>query len=53
MVRLETAECGKVKCMVDHVKPITWDKPDHIIFHVGTNDIPSEKDAGDICKTNS
>ena len=23
--------------MVDHVKPIIPDKPDHIIFHVGTN----------------
>ena len=27
------------------------DKPGHIIFHVGTNDIPSEKDAGDIAKS--
>ena len=37
--------------MVDHVKPIIRDKPDHIIFHVGTNDIPSDKDAGDIAKS--
>ena len=36
---------AKVRCMVDHVKPIIRDKPDHIIFHVGTNDIPSDKDA--------
>ena len=43
---------AKVKCMVDHVKPIIRDKPDHIIFHVGTNDIPSDKDAGDIAKIN-
>ena len=37
--------------MVGHVKPIIRDKPDHIIFHVGTNDIPSDKDAGDITKS--
>ena len=42
---------AKVRCMVDHVKPIIQDKPDHIIFHVGTNDIPSDKDAGDIAKS--
>ena len=42
---------AKVRCMVDHVKPIIRDKPDHIIFHVGTNDIPSDKDAGDIAKS--
>ena len=34
-----------------YVKPIIRDKPDHIIFHVGTNDIPSDKDAGDIAKS--
>ena len=27
------------------------DKPDHIIFHVGTNDISLDKDAGDIAKS--
>ena len=37
--------------MVDHVKPIIPDKPDHIIFHVGTNGIPSDEDAGDIAKS--
>ena len=36
---------------IDHVKPIIRDKPDHIIFHVGTNDIPLDKDAGDIAKS--
>ena len=41
----------KVRCMVDHVKPVMRDKPDHIIFHVGTNDIPSDEDAGDIEKS--
>ena len=42
---------ARVRCIVDHVKPIIRDKPDHIIFHVGTNDIPSDKDAGDIAKS--
>ena len=36
--------------MVDHVKPIIRDKPDHIIFHVSTNDIPYDKDAGYVAK---
>ena len=27
------------------------DKPDHIILHVGTNDIPSDKNAEDIVKS--
>ena len=42
---------ARLRCMVGHVKPIIRDKPDHIIFHVGTNDIPSDKDAGDIAKS--
>ena len=40
-----------VRCMVDHVKPVMRNKPDHIIFHVGTNYIPSDQDAGDIAKS--
>ena len=31
------------KCMRDHVKPALRDKPDHIVFHIGTNDAPSNK----------
>ena len=37
--------------MVDHIKPVLRDKPDHIIFYVETNDIPSDKDAADIVKS--
>ena len=34
---------SKVSCMKDYVKPlIRENNPDHI-FHVGTNDVPSEK----------
>ena len=42
---------AKVRCMVDHIKPVMRDKPDHIIFHVGTSEISSDKDAGDIVKS--
>ena len=36
---------SKVICMNGYVKPcIRENKPDHTIFHVGTNDIPASKD---------
>ena len=41
---------AKIKCMLDHIKLVIRDKADHIIFHVGTNDIPSDKYARDIAK---
>ena len=35
---------AKINCMNDYVKPCTRENnPDHIIFHVGTNDILSKK----------
>ena len=35
---------SKISCMKDYVKPpIRENNPDHNIFHVGTNDFPSEK----------
>ena len=34
--------------MVDRIKPVARDKLDQIIFHFGTNDILSDKDAEDI-----
>ena len=37
--------------MVDHTKPIIRGKLNHMISHVETNDIPSDKDAGDIAKS--
>ena len=37
---------SKVICMNDYVKQcILENNPNHIIFHVGTNDIPTSKDA--------
>ena len=50
-VYVKPSHGAKVRCMVDHIKPVMQDKPDHIIFHVGTNDIPLDKDAGDIAKS--
>ena len=36
---------SKVICMNDYVKPcIRENNPDHMIYHVGTNDIPTSKD---------
>ena len=37
--------------MVDHIKLVIRDKPDHVIFHAGTKDIPSDKDPGNIAKS--
>ena len=35
---------SKVSCIKDYLKPsICESNPDHIIFHIGTNDVPSEK----------
>ena len=35
---------SKVSCMKDYVKPsIRENNPHHIIFHVGTSNVPSEK----------
>ena len=48
-VYLNPFHSAKVRCVVD--QPIIRDKPDHIIFHVGTNDIPSDKDAGHVVKS--
>ena len=42
---------AKVRCMEDHIKPVLRDKPDHIIFHIGTNDIPSNKNSEDIANS--
>ena len=41
---------AKVRCMVDHTKPVMRDQPEHIIFHVGIDDIPLDKDEGNIAK---
>ena len=34
---------SKVRCIRDHMKPSMREKPDHAIFHVGTNDLNSDR----------
>ena len=42
---------AKINCLSDYVKPCTRENnPDHIIFHVGTNDIPSTRSILDLAK---
>ena len=37
---------AKTSCMSDYIKPCFREKnPDHVVIHVGTNDLPSEKPA--------
>ena len=37
---------AKTICMSDYIKPcFREDNPDHVVIHVGTNDLPSEKPA--------
>ena len=41
---------SKVRCMKDHMKPSMREKPDHIILHVRTNNLNSERPIGLIAK---
>ena len=34
---------AKVRCMKNHIKPTLREKPDHIVLHVGTNDLVSDR----------
>ena len=34
---------AKVRCMKYHIKPTLREKPDHIVLHVGTNDLVSDR----------
>ena len=45
-VYIRPSHGAKLSCLVDHIKAVMRDKPDHIIFHVETNDITLDKDAG-------
>ena len=52
LIKIRLFSGAKVSCMVDHVKPTLRDnKPDHIILHVGTNDLRTEKTASQIAKS--
>ena len=51
LVQVRPFSSAKTKCMYDHAKPSTRElNPEHIIFHVGTNDLNSEKIASQISK---
>ena len=39
-----------IRFLEDHVKPVLWENPDKIIFHIGTNDVPSGKGNKDIAE---
>ena len=52
LIKLQSFSGTKVSCMVDHVKPTLRDeKPNHIILHIGTNDLCTEKAASQIAKS--
>ena len=52
LIKVRSFSGAKVSCMVDHVKPtLRDDKPDHIILHVATNDLRTEKTASQIAKS--
>ena len=52
LIKVQSFSFAKVSCMVDHVKPtLRDDKPDHIILHVGTNDLRTEKTGNQITKS--
>ena len=49
LVKVRSFSSAKTRCMQDHVKPTIRDfNPEHIIIHVGTNDLNSEKTASQI-----
>ena len=39
-----------IRCLEDHVKPVLWENPDKIIFHIGTNNLPYGKENKDIAE---
>ena len=39
-----------MRCLKDHVKPVLHENPDEIMFHIGTNDLPSRKRNKDIAE---
>ena len=51
MVFVRSSHGVTVRCMTDHVKPVLRDNPDHIVFHIGNNDVPSNKTPETIAKS--
>ena len=42
---------SKIRCREDHTKPTSRTDPDHLILHVGTNDLPTRKNSDEIAKS--
>ena len=52
LVKVRPFSSAKTRCMYDHAKPtITELNPEHIILHVGTNDLNTEKTASQVSKS--
>ena len=52
LVKVRSFSSAKRRCMYDHVKPsIREYNPEHVILHVGTNDLNSEKTASQIASS--
>ena len=52
MVYVRQFSGSKVDCMKDYMKPcIRENNPDHLIFHVGTNNVPSNKKAKSLAES--
>ena len=52
LVKVKSFSSANTRCMHDHVKPTIRDfNPEHIIVHMGTNDLDSEKTASQIASS--
>ena len=52
LVKVRPFNSAKTRCMYDHAKPTIREmNPEHIILHVGTNDLNSEKSASHIANS--
>ena len=52
LIKVRSFSGAKVICMYDHVKPTIREfNPNHIIFHVGTNELKSSKTASQISRS--
>ena len=52
LVKVRPFSSAKTRCMYDHAKPTIRElNPEHIILHVGTNDLDTEKTTSQISKS--
>ena len=53
LVKVRPFRSAKTRCMYDHVKPTIGElNPEHVIPHVGTNDLNTEKNSQSNFKVN-